>query len=653
MRRASLLGAALILLLTLALLALYATLPIWSTWPFFRAELQRRLALAGYRIEAGSLRVGYGFDIEALDVRVLSEKGRVVATAPELELTSTLRTAAPYVATAATLTRARLVLTAGDGENAFGDLLSWRLPDPIERLIVDDGEIVAETWKGRGTWTFDQTARGLEASVQTLALSDNASRRAAEKLAGHVRRSSDGEGRTTLEVEVTGGAALWDEILLDLGESPATARAEVPAGAEALENLSVELKRLFKLTGRIAWKAGKQASLQSLSLTLATSDLSAAYARLVREPFGGAYPALEELEISGNASLLFALDRRPQAWTFHGKLDLGSLQASSPAFVLDGVQASLPFYSRTAEVPHGRQGTLKAKAFRLGGIDFGSVDIAAIARAGRVEATHPVQLSIGGGTLRLTDLALVERDDHTAQLRARGTLAGVDVRALTTSVGWPAVDGSLEGDLGGMALDEVALSVTGSATASVYGGRIHLRDMSVGSPFDRVSIFRLDAVAEDLDLALLTQSLPVGRIRGRLEGHVNDLEIAAGQLQSFDVDLHSVERRGVAQTISVGAVSSLSALGGSDASLGNLALRLVREFRYSKLGVRGTLRNDTFELRGVESGAQGEYLVRGSLLPPTVNVISHTSSMSFTEMLERLRRMRAGEGEAAHDPPAP
>jgi hypothetical protein len=45
----------------------------------------------------------------------------------------------------------------------------------------------------------------------------------------------------------------------------------------------------------------------------------------------------------------------------------------------------------------------------------------------------------------------------------------------------------------------------------------------------------------------------------------------------------------------------------------------------------------------VESREGQEYLVVGTLIPPTVNVISHTQEIAFSELLRRLERIEKAE----------
>jgi hypothetical protein len=58
------------------------------------------------------------------------------------------------------------------------------------------------------------------------------------------------------------------------------------------------------------------------------------------------------------------------------------------------------------------------------------------------------------------------------------------------------------------------------------------------------------------------------------------------------------------------------------------------------LGFKAILRNDRLVLRGVETRGDQEYLVVGSLLPPTVNIVSHTQTIGFSELLRRLERIQ-------------
>ena len=159
-----------------------------------------------------------------------------------------------------------------------------------------------------------------------------------------------------------------------------------------------------------------------------------------------------------------------------------------------------------------------------------------------------------------------------------------------------------------------------------------------------MAAIRLDAALANISLEQLSKTFAFGRISGILEGTVADLIITDVQPSQFGADLHSVDR-GTDQRISVEALNKITVLSSGQSAgalYGGLA-GLFDSFRYSKLGFKAILRNDRLVLRGVESRGDQEYLVVGSLLPPTVNVISHTQTIGFSELLRRLERIRADQ----------
>jgi len=110
--------------------------------------------------------------------------------------------------------------------------------------------------------------------------------------------------------------------------------------------------------------------------------------------------------------------------------------------------------------------------------------------------------------------------------------------------------------------------------------------------------------------------------------------------------VHSVDRGGE-QRISVEALNKITVLSSGQSAgalYGGLA-GFFDSFRYSKLGFKAILRNDRLTLRGVETRGNEEYLVVGSLLPPTVNIVSHTQTIAFSELVRRLERIKSDKPE--------
>ena len=171
---------------------------------------------------------------------------------------------------------------------------------------------------------------------------------------------------------------------------------------------------------------------------------------------------------------------------------------------------------------------------------------------------------------------------------------------------------------------------------------MQISKLEVDSPFSSVPSVKLDALFRDIDLEQASETFAFGRISGTLEGTLNELAMTAGQPSQFRADVRSAEKPGVSQRISVESLNKITVLSsGNDAGAlyGGIA-GFFDSFRYSKLGFKATLKNDNLSLRGVESRGDSEYLVVGSLLPPSVNVVSHTQAIAFTELLRRLKRIQ-------------
>jgi hypothetical protein len=114
-----------------------------------------------------------------------------------------------------------------------------------------------------------------------------------------------------------------------------------------------------------------------------------------------------------------------------------------------------------------------------------------------------------------------------------------------------------------------------------------------------------------------------------------------GEPASFILEVESVEKRGVEESISMDAIQSISILGtGVDSALNRGITQFFREYPYSKIGFRCVLKNDQFSVNGTIHEGGKEYLVRRGLLRG-VDVINQNPNnvISFRDMEERIKRI--------------
>jgi len=208
----------------------------------------------------------------------------------------------------------------------------------------------------------------------------------------------------------------------------------------------------------------------------------------------------------------------------------------------------------------------------------------------------------------------------------------------------------VNGPLGTVRVADASVTTEAAIDVAAFGGTIRVSDVSLHGLFSPVPALTLDAVLSGIDLRKATEAIGVGYISGIVEGEVHDLEIAAGAPVRFDAHIETVPVEGVPERISVTAIDQLAVLGGgaSGGALARSVMGLFREYRYAKLGFRCSLKNDRFVLQGVTTHEDEDFLVVGTFIPPTVNVVSHNREVAFKEMVERLQRVMAlGRDEAA------
>ena len=260
---------------------------------------------------------------------------------------------------------------------------------------------------------------------------------------------------------------------------------------------------------------------------------------------------------------------------------------------------------------------------------------------------QPLRIAVFGGEVELRNVSWPDiiRDPKAVTFSA--DTKRLQLQDLTEAFDWPRFSGQLNGAIPEVESAGNTLRTRGEIQAELFGGRVRLSKLEIDNPFSALASIKMSAKLESIQLEQLSKTFAFGRISGILEGSVDDLVITDGQPSQLRADLHSVERSGVDQRISVDALNKITVLSsGQEAGslYGGLA-SFFDSFRYSKLGFKATLRNDRLTLHGVESQGDKEFLVVGSLLPPTVNIVSHTQSIAFSELVRRLERIKSDKPE--------
>lgn len=627
----------------------------------FAGAVQQAAQQFGLAIEFDNLPQVVGRGFEAGGVTVRDALGEELLRAENVSGNATFFLRAPYVGVSLKLADARVAVSQGDsGQSKKAEKAStpWSvpaLPTVVSEVVLENAKV--ELGPGRELVVDGQLRRQAEGTLMLqftrLDYTEASGELVAENLVGSLEAASVADSKVRLALAATSGAALSGSILLDFAAHPVAVAGVVSQstdGAIVLADLVCTLGKLLRLTGRVDLKSDGQ--LRSADVEVSSGNLLPAFVALVRDPFGGVLPALAEAELEGQGSLRVRMTA-PSRHATDVTISLSLASLETRAVEVKTLKVDLPWMGASLRGRSARSGRLRAQTLSLLGLPWTGVDTVLNSSAGKLRAAPKQTWKAAGGTLTISDLTLEDDSANGPRLSAGLALAGFDLARLGTQYNVKGLTGTLHGDLGRVTLDAKSLRAQGAIEVDAFGGKLRLSKLAIDDPFGRVPSLGLDAKVSEISLGAVTDFLGVGRVTGVLEGHVTDLVIAAGQPVSLDADLHTVSRRGVSQYVDVRAIVQLGVLGGGDGgAITGTLLKIIDRYRYSELGLRCQLRNDVFKIRGVRSDGGKDYIVKGSLIPPSVSVVSHSQVVSFSEMLRRIQRIAAmGEGDSDNAKP--
>ena len=367
----------------------------------------------------------------------------------------------------------------------------------------------------------------------------------------------------------------------------------------------------------------------------------------LRETFNRQYPALDNFAIGGQMAFDLALDGPLDAFSAVGELTLkgGELRAKSNAWRIGPIALDLPLSihlgeNKMAARAPARRGKLTVESIRFAGQTVAPFTTTLALTDNSLRSHQPIAIGVFGGAIIVDKLFWPDLINDPKRVSFAAETRRLQLDELTQALNWPRFSGTLTGSIPEVQAAGDLLSTRGEIQAELFGGRVRVSKLEIGNPFSPLASIKFDARLDGVELEQLTRTFAFGRISGILEGSIENMILIDGQPSELSAELHSVDRGGE-QRISVEALNKITVLSsGEDAGAlyGGLA-GFFDSFRYSKLGFKVALKNDRLTLRGVESRAGQEMLVVGSFLPPTVNIVSHTQNIAFSELLRRLERI--------------
>ena len=321
----------------------------------------------------------------------------------------------------------------------------------------------------------------------------------------------------------------------------------------------------------------------------------------------------------------------------HAGLRLGS------DLVIRNIDGTVPLIVREPGLATGQEktGRLTWESFEAGPLHGEETGITLTASPNRLLMHETLPLQLAGGELNLFEATLGW--DESPFFKTSARLSGVKLGALSEDLGWPPLNGLLEAELRGIRYSNDRLSLDGGASANLFGGRVELSNMSVRSPFAAHPLFRLDVDFSGIDLLQLTETFAFGEMNGIADGYIHHLELFGTTPSTFQARFET--RTSGTRNISVKALNNINTLsqGGLSAALSQGIYQFIDFYRYRKIGLLCSLKNDLFQVQGTARETDPRYLIEGSLLPPRIDVLVSSPTISFKEMVRRLQRIERTE----------
>ncbi|MGB5259451.1 MAG: hypothetical protein WBO34_02885 [Gammaproteobacteria bacterium] len=255
-----------------------------------------------------------------------------------------------------------------------------------------------------------------------------------------------------------------------------------------------------------------------------------------------------------------------------------------------------------------------------------------------VRLMRPVRIPVLDGVLDIETFSLDNPADNSLRWTVDGILTPISMQQLTRALKWQEFGGKLSGVIPSVSYADGQLVVGGVLLVRVFDGVVTLRDLQLNQPFGLVPRLQVNAAIENIDLETLTGTFSFGRIEGRLDGHVDGLLLESWRPVAFDAEFATPEDDKSRHRISQRAVENISNIGGGGVSgaLSRGFLGIFKDFPYARLGIRCRLQNGVCDMGGVEQRQNGYYLVKGTFLPPRLDVVGFADRVDWNSLVAQI-----------------
>lgn len=365
------------------------------------------------------------------------------------------------------------------------------------------------------------------------------------------------------------------------------------------------------------------------------------------------FPSLTDVQIGGDSQMDIRMFGNGKEVFLEGVLVLKNafLRIPNMSLSINQLNLMLPFdlfYSSSSEHLQenrkGEVGYLKIGALEKDKIRLEGLSVPLILSQNSLSIPEDIQISLFGGKIKIIDFKGKEILSSSRRFDFGLKIEGVNLNSLSQNLKRMSFSGLLEADFPEVSYQEGVLYFQGRSVAKIFGGEVEATNLSARDLFSRSRKIGVDIIFKSIDLEKVTENIKIGKMTGIIQGSIRNMEIEYGQPSRFILDIDSVVTPGIQQKISVDAVENISILGTGSEGIGGILKTGIRsffkEYPYSRIGIRCTLENDKFSVRGKIHAGGTEYLVRRAFLRG-IDVVNQNPDnvISFKDMQERVSRI--------------
>lgn len=532
------------------------------------------------------------------------------------------------------------------------------------------------TFKGKSGFDIDSIGRSENDTLiwntkGTLELHEGGfaspdSSNAAEKINSKIKFKFDApekncKGNFDFDIECAGGEFLWGTYYQDFKGRKARISA-TGTFAQKPFLLSFSGRADLFQTGDYRFSFDSSNDRNLFSLTAGNISLNKLYNTVAQNYVSQNYPGVKDLKIEGESDLHLTLMLSGQQKAISGNLAIrgGALHSSSNKLTLTGLNISLPYdlvlSGNSYDASSGnRNGTIAFDLLEKDNFRISKYAAPVVFSGNRFILPDAITVKTSGGEINIAGLKAENLLRPEVRVETGMNIKRVDLEKLIGKEAPVSLSGIIEGNLSPIIFQNGRWNAGGALTAKLFGGQIKIENIFAGKLFSASQFLGADASFNNMDLEKLTSSIKVGRMTGLIKGSLKNLSIEYGQPSSFDLVITTDTSRNVPKLISVDAINDLSIISTGSGAISDILSsglnQFFKDYPYSQIGIRCTLKDDIFKLRGLIREGNKEYLVKKSLFRG-VDIINQNPDnyISFKDMAERVGRINKSQKETKNVP---